>query len=70
MADRDGVAAVEFAMVAPVFFLLIIGMIELSLVMMADAILQSAVGLPPEPGSPATRPGRAVPTPSGPPSPA
>jgi Flp pilus assembly pilin Flp len=44
IADGDGATAVEFALVAPVFFLLIIGMIELSLVMMANAILQSAVG--------------------------
>ncbi len=44
LADREGATAVEFALVAPVFFLLIIGMIELSLLMMADAILQSAVG--------------------------
>ena len=44
LADSEGATAVEFAMVAPIFFLLIIGMIELSLVMMANAILQSAVG--------------------------
>lgn len=39
---RRGVSAVEFALIAPVFFLLLIGVTELSLVMLVEHLLESA----------------------------
>ena len=39
---RNGVAAVEFAVVAPVFFLLVIGFIELGRAMMVQQVLTNA----------------------------
>lgn len=42
VARRCGVAAVEFAIVAPVFFLLVIGMIELGRAMMVQQVLINA----------------------------
>src|SRR4029077_13314881 len=41
-ANRCGAAAVEFAIVAPVFFLLVIGMIEVGRAMMVQQVLINA----------------------------
>ena len=41
-AVRKGVAAVEFAIVAPVFILLVVGIIELSRAMMVQQVLTNA----------------------------
>ena len=41
-AERHGVAAVEFAIVAPVFFLLVIGFIELGRGLMVQQVLTNA----------------------------
>jgi Flp pilus assembly protein TadG len=41
-AARRGVAAVEFAVVAPVFFLLVAGVIEFGRAMMVESILANA----------------------------
>src|SRR4249919_61456 len=41
-ANRYGAAAVEFAIVAPVFFLLVIGMIEVGRAMMVQQVLINA----------------------------
>jgi len=41
-AARRGVTAVEMALVSPVFFLLLMGMIELSLIEVAQQLLESA----------------------------
>lgn len=41
---RDGATAVEFAMIAPVFFLLIVGMAEVTLMGFAQSSLDFAVG--------------------------
>jgi Flp pilus assembly protein TadG len=41
-ARRRGVAAVEFAIVAPVFFLLVIGIIEIGRAMMVQQVLINA----------------------------
>lgn len=40
--DRNGAAAVEFAIVAPVFFLLVIGFIELGRALMVQQVLTNA----------------------------
>ena len=40
--DRRGTSAVEFAFIAPVFFLLVIGMIEFGRAMMVQQILTNA----------------------------
>lgn len=40
--DRKGVAAVEFAIIAPVFFLLVIGFIELGRALMVQQVLTNA----------------------------
>jgi Flp pilus assembly protein TadG len=42
LANRCGAAAVEFAIVAPVFFLLVIGMIEVGRAMMVQQVLINA----------------------------
>lgn len=42
---QDGVAAIEFAAVAPVLLLLIMGIIEFSLIMLASNVLESATNL-------------------------
>lgn len=42
VANRCGAAAVEFAIVAPVFFLLVIGMIEVGRAMMVQQVLINA----------------------------
>jgi len=39
---RQGVAAVEFALVAPIFFLMILGMIEFGRMMMVQQIITNA----------------------------
>ncbi len=41
-ADASGVAALEFALVAPLLFLLILGVIEVSLLMLASNTLEAA----------------------------
>src|SRR6266446_4936662 len=41
--NRRGVAAVEFALVAPVFFVLVFGMIEYGRVVMVQQVLTNAV---------------------------
>lgn len=40
--DNKGAAALEFALVAPVFFLMVIGIIEFSLLMATQSILEGA----------------------------
>ncbi|HVX62328.1 MAG TPA: TadE/TadG family type IV pilus assembly protein [Pirellulales bacterium] len=40
--DRRGTSAVEFAFIAPLFFLLVIGMIEFSRAMMVQQVLTTA----------------------------
>lgn len=40
--DRRGTSAVEFAFIAPLFFLLVIGMIEFSRALMVQQVLTSA----------------------------
>lgn len=40
--QRSGIAAVEFAIVVPIFFLLVIGMIEVGRAMMVQQILTNA----------------------------
>lgn len=40
--ERNGVAAVEFAIIAPVFFLLVIGFIELGRALMVQQVLTNA----------------------------
>lgn len=40
--DRKGVAIIEFAVVAPVLFLLLIGFIELGLILFTTAVLEGA----------------------------
>ena len=42
IANRCGAAAVEFAIVAPIFFLLVIGMIEVGRAMMVQQVLINA----------------------------
>lgn len=42
-ADIRGVAALEFALIAPVFLLLIMGMFDLGHIMLVDSMLQGAV---------------------------
>ncbi len=42
ISKRNGVAAVEFAIIAPVFFLLVIGSVELGRAMMVQQILTNA----------------------------
>lgn len=39
---REGIATIEFAFIAPVFFLLLMGIIEVSLVMFAQSVLEGA----------------------------
>ena len=39
---REGVTAIEFALIAPAFFLMFIGMIEISLIMFAQHMLENA----------------------------
>jgi len=39
---RKGVAAIEFAMIAPVLFLFLIGITEISLVMLAEHLIENA----------------------------
>ena len=39
---RRGIAAIEFAMIAPVFILFLIGIIEMSLIMLCEHLLESA----------------------------
>lgn len=39
---QRGVAAVEFALIAPLFFLFLIGIMEVSLILLADHLLESA----------------------------
>lgn len=41
--DRDGVTAIEFALIAPVLSFMIMGMVELSLIMFAQSVMDSAV---------------------------
>lgn len=41
--DRDGAAAVEFAMVATPFFMLLFGILEIALVFFASAIMEDSV---------------------------
>jgi Flp pilus assembly protein TadG len=43
LADRRGSSAVDFALIASPFFLLVVGVLELSMVMIAQVLLQSAV---------------------------
>jgi len=43
LADRRGSAAVDFALIAPAFFLLVVGVLEFSMLMIAQVLLQSAV---------------------------
>lgn len=43
LADRSGAAALEFALVGPVFFLLLAGIIELCLMLFINGSLQGAV---------------------------
>ena len=43
VADRRGGAAVDFALVAPVFVLLIAGVLEFGVLMLGETLLQSAV---------------------------
>src|SRR5882724_5197253 len=42
LARRDGTTAVEFAMLAPVFVMLIMGIIEFSMIMFTSAVMESA----------------------------
>jgi Flp pilus assembly protein TadG len=42
-SDRRGVAAVEFALVAPLFFLLVLGMLEFGRMVMVQQVLTNAV---------------------------
>ncbi|MFO1070226.1 MAG: TadE/TadG family type IV pilus assembly protein [Geminicoccaceae bacterium] len=43
VADRRGGAAVDFALVAPVFILLVAGVLEFGVLMLGETLLQSAV---------------------------
>ncbi len=43
LRDNRGVTAIEFAMIAPVFFLMLFGIIELSLVMFVSSTMEGAV---------------------------
>ncbi|KJS36043.1 MAG: hypothetical protein VR70_14590 [Rhodospirillaceae bacterium BRH_c57] len=43
LANTGGIAAMEFAMVFPVLFLLLLGVVEMGFVMMIDASLERAV---------------------------
>lgn len=40
--DESGTAALEFALIAPVVFLLLLGIIELSMVMLTTSVMESA----------------------------
>ncbi len=40
--NRDGSAAVEFGLVAPMFFALLIGLVEIGIVMFANEVLENA----------------------------
>lgn len=42
--DNEGTTALEFAMITPVFMLIMMGIIEFSLVMFTQAIMESATG--------------------------
>lgn len=42
IGKRDGSAAVEFALLAPLLFLLMVGIVELGLVMFASSVLENA----------------------------
>lgn len=43
LADRSGSAAVDFALIAGPFFMLVVGVLELSMLMIGQTLLQSAV---------------------------
>ncbi len=40
--QKDGATAVEFALVAPIFFLLMMGIVEFSLIMFASSVVENA----------------------------
>ncbi len=42
LQDQQGITALEFAMITPVFLLMILGIIEFSMIMYANTILESA----------------------------
>jgi len=42
MRARDGITSIEFALIAPVFLLMIMGIIEFSLIMFTSVVLESA----------------------------
>ena len=42
--NNEGIAALEFALIAPAFFLIIMGVIEFSLIMFTQATMESATG--------------------------
>lgn len=44
-AQENGSAAVEFALVSPIFFLLIFGIIELSLIMFSKSVMEGATSM-------------------------
>lgn len=43
--DNRGVTAIEFAMIAPVFVLMLMGIIEFSLVMFVSSVMEGATGM-------------------------
>jgi hypothetical protein len=44
LKDRDGITALEFAFVSPVMLLLMMGVIEFSMIMFTQAVMESATG--------------------------
>ncbi len=43
LVKKDGAAAVEFALIAPVFFLLMMAIVEVGLIMFAESMLEGAL---------------------------